>query len=345
MEENNLTTQNLGSYTFDLQSDESGNWDFTIDKDLSEGPHILMIEDEHGNTDEALIYIIKQNQTSTTDEGFGLVDRVTTIAPQISSVIIWSLVFLVTIASVNMARLAKQADAEAVNLPRKTKYFGINIFIALFFILVAFGLVLFFNHKSGYFKINKEKSEIIINQVSGRLLDPITFLGIKADLNSGDTTIKTSESGYFIFNQVLVNQGINLTHPELQRTITLFPDKDKDNQIITWYFSPSMYNILIQTLDDEARGKFDNIYKKLPLTILQKVDHDKFIIDYKTQLKPSNVKDQTILIKDIVVLDQWISKKYNLLFDKVYCFVILNNEEVENYYLVNEEESWKIIKE
>lgn len=344
MEENNSTIQNPESYSFDLQSDASGNWDLMIDKNIPEGPRILMVEDEYGNTDEALIYILKQTQTPSSSENFGLIDRVTTMAPEISVITIWSLVILVAISAINMARLAKQADTEAMGFPRQTKYFGANVVVAIVLVLLAFSAALFFNYKLGYFKIVRDKPELIVNKFSGQLLDPVTFQGIKADLSSGDTTVKTSESGYFVFNQVRADEGVYLTHPALQRSVTFLPNKKQNGEMISWYFSPEMYNTLIQVLDLEARGKFDDIYKKLPEVVSQKTDTATFFANYKTHLTPNNVKDQTVFIKEVSVIDRWKNEKYEILFDKVYPITVFHNNKSEVYYLLYEAGEWRILK-
>jgi len=250
----------------------------------------------------------------------------------------------VAISAINMARLAKQADTEAMGFPRQTKYFGANVVVAIVLVLLAFSAALFFNYKLGYFKIVRDKPELIVNKFSGQLLDPVTFQGIKADLSSGDTTVKTSESGYFVFNQVRADEGVYLTHPALQRSVTFLPNKKQNGEMMSWYFSPEMYNTLIQVLDLEARGKFDDIYKKLPEVVSQKTDTATFFANYKTHLTPNNVKDQTVFIKEVSVIDRWKNEKYEILFDKVYPITVFHNNKSEVYYLLYEAGEWRILK-
>ncbi len=344
MEENVTTNNNPQPYAFDLQSDSSGNWDLMINKDLSEGPHVIMVEDEYGNTDEALIYILKQDSTPTSSENFGLIDRVTTVVPEISTITIWALVLLVAVAAVNMVRLARKADAEAMGFPRQTRYFGVNVIIAILLVGAALFAGLFFNFKLGYFKIVKDAPELILNKVSGQLIDPLTLQGVKADLSSGDTTVKTSASGYFVFSKVKSGEGIYLTHPNLKKAVVLLPPPKQTEQLLSWYFSPEMYNVLIQTLDAEARGKFGDVYKNFPEIIKSKVNAEEVSKNYKTILTPANVEDQSIVIKNISILEQWKNEKYDVLFEKVYAFTVLANKKTDTFYLLNEEGGWKILK-
>ncbi|HRY36902.1 MAG TPA: hypothetical protein P5230_03450 [Candidatus Magasanikbacteria bacterium] len=344
MEENTTTNSNPQPYAFDLQSDSSGNWDLMIDKSLSEGPHVIMVEDEYGNTDEALIYILKQETTPTSSENFGLIDRVTNVVPAISTITIWVLVLLVAVAAINMVRLARKADAEAMGFPRQTRYFGINVIIAMLLVGAALFAGLFFNFKLGYFKIVKDAPELILNKVSGQLIDPLTLQGVKADLSSGDTVVKTSASGYFVFNKVKSGEGIYLTHPNLKKAVILSLSSKQNDQLLSWYFSPDMYNLLISVMDAEARGKFGDIYKNLPNDVQNKIDNNKFISAYKTILAPNNVEDQNVVITNISVVDNWKSEKYDLLFPKVYSITISANKKTDTYYLISEEEKWKIMK-
>lgn len=348
----NENNNQMQPYQFEFESDSSGNWDFVIDKNLSEGSHILTVEDEHGNTDEALIYILKQeeqtdNSTSTVADksNFGFIEKIgTNISPEISIITVWSLVFLVFIASLNIARLAKKADIEAFASPKQTKYFGINLIVAIILFLMALFAGFYFNYKLGYFQIVREKPALIINNFSGQLLDPLTFQGVKADIKAEDTIIKTSNSGYFVFSKVNFDEGLILTHPELKRSVNFLPLGKQKDQAIVWYFNPQMYNVLIEVLDNEARGKFEDIYNKIPETVKAKINSVDFVRNYKTNLAPNNIKDQEIVIKDTVIVDQWKSEKYDLLFDKVYAITVLNNKKSEIYYLINEAGEWKVLK-
>ena len=343
------TTGTAQPYAFDLQSSVSGDWNLMIDKNLSPGPHVIMAEDEYGNTDEALIYILKQTETPTGTSAaggeFGLIDRVTAAAPAISIIVIWFLVILVAIAALNMLRLAKNADIEAAaSIPRRTKYFRLNIIVAAVLVGLALFAGIFFIYKLGYFKITKVAPEMILDKVSGQVIDPLTLQGVKVDLSSGDTMVKTSGSGYFVFSRMNAGEGIRLTHPDLKRAVVLLPDTGHDEQVISWIFNLEMYNVLIDTLDAEARGKFGDIYKNLPAEARNKIDSAQFTGDYKTILTPVNTEDQTVVIKNISMIDQWGDNRYQLLFDKVYAFDVLANKKTDTFYLVNEAGEWKILK-
>lgn len=210
----------------------------------------------------------------------------------------------------------------------------IIISLVAIFILGAVGV---------YFTMLFEEKEKMV-RVSGVVIDPLTRTPISGvDLAVGDTTIRTGESGNFVFTDVSTKKGIRLTHPEILRAITRLPEENTDI-----LFDVFLYNTLITIIDREARNNLDFVYSKLAPEIRKKVSRELFQSEYGPLFSEEDIANQEIVVKRMKKTEDYYNKQLGLRFNDVIEFEITNSGESRWYKLIYLDDpldgsSWNLI--
>lgn len=330
--------------TLDLQSDNSGQFIFTIDKNLTPGQHIITVEDEFGNSDDAVIYITEEPQPTP------IIHKVTNIIPNnfFWGLLILFLIILVLIADV--IRLARKADdPEDQTYESSHRYhFTINaILLCAILLIFVFIFGLYYNRETNFLRNIITNSSLLKNNsdVSGKIMDPITLQGVKGiDLVSQSTSIRTSESGNFSFSSVDPNVGIRATYPNLIRAFVFLPKKLTTVQQMDIIFNPDLYNTLVQVVDLESRGIFSDVYDYLVSDIKTKITQKRFEETNQTIYTASNVVDQEIFVVDTRLIDNYSAAKYAINFNKAVEISVKANNKIATYYFTYTSEGWRLIK-
>jgi len=335
--------ENNSLQNFDFQSNKDGSWNLIINESVTPGPHSFIVEDEYGNTDEAIFYLLKEEKP-TFSKDYGFIESLTVKTTALNYISL--ILFLALIISLfNIWRLAKTADTGASASPHKTKHlYHAYIFIASVLLFSFLGINFYPKIKTGVMEKQTVYKPAVISKISGQLIDPLTLQGVKADLTNGSTVVHTSLSGYFVFSNIDLNQGIKINNPDLMKTINYTPKKSLIKENFPLYFNAQMYNELSKLTDFEARGKITDAYKLLPNLAKNKINKNDFIKNYTTILTPENINDQEITIEEIEIKNNWLSDKYDLTFSQVVAIRIQSNDKTDNYYLVFEQGLWKILK-
>jgi len=187
-----------------------------------------------------------------------------------------------------------------------------------------------------------------IVKVSGVVIDPLTRTPVGGvDLVVGDTSIRTGESGHFVFTDVSTQTGIRLTHPELLRAILRLPETKKAEQDLDFLFNVDLYNTLVQIIDSEARGKIDLVYNHLASEIREKVSGEVFRMEYEAIFGGGDITNQEIVIRDMRKVEDFYNRKLDLRFSGVIEFEVINGSKSKWIRLVEVKEKgnseWKLI--
>lgn len=357
--------------TYDFQSDASGNWDMKISNDLTAGPHVVTVEDDKGNLDQAIMYVIKDTKTATgttsvtTQNQIVMVDRVTKTVPDSLHIPIGIMAALCLILSTVLTILARLADKEEkllakvdlssqvpgqqISAKHKIHHFlQYAVVIATLSLVVVVGVGIWLNRETNFLSrfFHPVPASALINEISGQVIDPITRAGVAgADLVSGQTSIRTSGSGGFIFSLVNPADGIRMTHPGLLRSIVIMPESTPKQQRLDILFNEQMYMVLTRVLDAEARGQIADIYSKyLSPDIKNQITSEVFVQRYSNVMTAKNITDQQITIRSMKVVDNYVIKKYQSTLNKAIVLTLNLNGEDAVYVLQPAGDKWYIAK-
>lgn len=190
-------------------------------------------------------------------------------------------------------------------------------------------------------------------QVSGVIVTPEMEPVADVDLVSGDTRIRTTDSGQFSFGSVSSESGITLTHPNLLRAFTLLPQSRNEAETMTVYFEDSLLNTLVTIVDREARGKLHIVYEYLPQEVQTRLSLEAFTASYTSLYTEENITDQMIVIAAIEREEAFQREIADELFQftEVYTFALRKENKEKSYRLTKQsvqtetgtEEQWFLI--
>lgn len=209
-------------------------------------------------------------------------------------------------------------------------------------IIIAIGAVVLF------FLLNKkEKIEEVDAprvRVAGVVIDLLHTPVSGVDLVVGDTSIRTGETGRFIFVNVSVKTGIRLTHPELLRAIVKLPETLEDIQTTSILFDIPLYNSLITIIDAEARGGADKAYGYLAQEIKQALSRQAFSSAYEPLFAEEDITNQEIIIKRIRRETNYYARDFDHRFKVMVEFEVMNDSRTKWYRLVlSDNEKWRLM--
>lgn len=331
--------------TYNLESDSAGDWNIVIDNNLNAGAHIISVEDEQGNMDQAIMYVIKDTVVNTetikTEPVF--IQKINDTVPHY---LIWPLLLLTAIILflstflLLFARKASNREKSLVNLPgsadgpiqveqKNTAHHYLRyalLICAIAWVSTAVAGV-YLNRKTNFLSglFDKTPKITVVDELKGQVLHPLDKTGVaNVDLVYGNTSIRTSGSGHYIFNNIAVSEGIKATHNELLRALVFLPPAKQKIEEMNILFDTALFNNLIKVIDAEARGRYADVYLNyISPTIKAKVMENDFINAYSSGIKPENVNDQELVIKEVNVIDKFNLNKYSLLVDKAVVITVV----------------------
>ena len=338
----------------EINSDSSGNWDITLDNDLSSGAHIVSVEDEQGNIDQAIMYVIKSEpQQSETILGIEpiIIEKITTIVPTyIGWFLLTAAVVIIALSAVSLF-FAKKAENKIFNLSNgetaKPKHYlrYVLIVCSLVWILIA-GVGLFLNREINFLSFFFDKGPIAVEQLKGQVLHPLENTAVSdIYLSHNNVSIKTSASSYYNFSDIGVGEGVKLNYRDVLKSLVFLPEAEQKEETLNILFDANLYNQLIKLLDSEARGRYNLVYQNyLSPEIKEKISEADYLKDYQSILEPKNVNDQELLIKNVTVKDKFKLNDYNLTIDKAVIITVLINDQEIIYPWQYLNDNWYLIK-
>ena len=172
--------------------------------------------------------------------------------------------------------------------------------------------------------------------VSGVIMNPVTTEPVSGvDLVSGDTRVRTGETGQFAFGSVSSFAGMRLTHPNLLRAFHLVPPVSEPEGM-TVYFDESLLNTLVTIVDREARGKLDIVYEQLLPSLQARLTEAQFIAAYESIYAAENITDQELTITEMTYTQQftYTAEDETFQFTDVYTFTLRNGAAEKQYHFV-----------
>jgi len=200
----------------------------------------------------------------------------------------------------------------------------------------------------GYWLATPEKGERVV-KVSGSVVLPLTHTPVSGvDLSVGDTSIRTKDSGGFVFPEVSVETGIRLTHPEILRAIVILPSGGSaEEEAMNILFDTALYNTLITIADREARGNVHAVYNHLTLQIQEKLSPEEFSRFYEVIFLEDDITNQEIVVREIRRTLDYQNEQFDLRFKNVIEFELVNDNQTKWYRFVYEESEegslWRLI--
>ena len=336
--------------TYELRSDSQGAWQLDIDESIPPGPHIVNVEDQYGNQNEVLMYVVADSQSAETAapasaNQLEIIDRLTTVLPPFFSWLILLLFAIIAVLSLNLVRLAHRADQSAA-AGEKKRHLRHALAFALIIILAASLTGLLINRETNFLSpFFPKKAAITEVKLSGRLLSPQNGQGVPGvDMVSGNTSLRTSSSGQYIFDHVGAASGLRVTYATLSRALVILPPAAAAEEVMNLYFDPEMFNALIRVIDLEARGRLGDVYNYLPAAVQSQINRADFTAKAQTIYNSQNVADQEIKIRATRLLDQWTAKDYQQIFYRVVAVTVAANGREDQYWLVRENGAWVVVK-
>lgn len=340
------TNTNQPKATIDIQTDAQGNWEAQFPQNLAPGLHKIIVETENGEQhDMALLNLQVRSQAPVESAPVNYGHYLYPVA---------LLTILVLILAVNNLRLMFKAKKDRRTLEQRQKNMTLVTVLAALFSVMVFCFVAY---QSGWFKSQASNSgsvqpiydvpvgkEASLINVNGQVLDPLEDVGVAGvDLMVKEVSIRTQEGGAYNFSQIPSNTYIRLTHPELKKALLKKVEVNETGsmQIL---FNVGMYNALMSVIDNESNGQLSRIYEQLPASIKSKVSEQDFIDQYSVDFAPKDLSRQELIVARAGKQDAWPSEKYDVLFNKAVSVKIEVANTVADYYLVQEEGQWKVIK-
>lgn len=212
------------------------------------------------------------------------------------------------------------------------------------YVLVALFVVAGAAFSSLYF--GKEEEKFV--KVSGTIIEPLTRTPVSGvDLVVSDTSIRTGESGRFVFTGVGTKTGIRLTHPELLRALILLPSSEEDEQELEVLFNVSLLNALITIVDFEARDNLDATYEYLVRDIQEVLSREDFTGIHEPIFGKDDITNQEIVVRRIHHTRDYYAREYDRRFREVFEFEVINGAKSKWFRLVEIKEKgsseWKLV--
>ncbi|MFH1286609.1 MAG: hypothetical protein ABII02_02560 [Candidatus Magasanikbacteria bacterium] len=338
--------------TYYISVDESGHWEKTIDNDLSEGIHAARFISDSGEREAVLFEVVEEGELNAKQSGFSKT------LPDLFwyGAILFCFLFLILV--LYTVRLGMYADKEEKEKKehrrlgldseeeKEHQYTLTAIIVAtvlIIFAIYAFVLMSREPHRipgSSIFNFGKKVEEVMQkpHKLSGSVIDPILEKGVVGvDLSVGDTRVRTQEGGFYQFGSVYSEEGIEMTHPLLKRKIVLLAPKEK----MDVYFDAGLYNVMVDIVDLESRGRISQIFEKKHPDILPTERKSDFVDEYESIYSGDDITNQFIEVNNFVLQTNWKgNKEYPRTFEKAITCELRNDGGTRSYTFVLDKGLW-----
>ncbi len=336
---------------FNLESDASGNWNLDVFQQVDPGVHLVEVEDEKGNQHQVMMYVVKDQETQTQRITFEPIQQASVDyhKPVVMSLLFLLIIFLFfliyTCYRLYLIWVGKNPSDREEKEEKKYNTLVVLILLAVLVIFIGAGMIsstgrTFIKH---WFQTQNLEYQAV--DLSGRLIDPLTLQGVAGvDLQVQDTSIRTSETGSFVFNQVNTQTGVKLTQPELLRALIYLPSNQLSSQQPTLYFNIQALNTLIRAIDLEARDKHSQVYDLLAPQIQVQINSHDYAQSADTYFSSQNLTDQYLALTETVKLGELRLDKYGLTFNNILAITVRVNDQLATYHLKYQDNQWWLVK-
>lgn len=321
----------IATGTTDIAPD--GTWQVEVPPNVPAGLHKVVVEDDAGSQDTALLYVERS-----------MIDRVTSVMPPVFGISFLFFLVVILILAANTIRLGKIADQNEV-IKKKRKYLRHALYFST--AMVVLSLVVGLTLNWGTSIIEKTMNYLapgkgyIAKNVSGGVIDANGMPVSGVTLSVGDTTIVTSDSGMFSFPSVATDEGIRMAHPAVKRLIN---KEVRESGKLDILFDPSLMQSLVEVAELEAKGDKRNLYKQVTLDKLKaSLSQDQYVNSYKTNFTQADLTSGPIYIGSVTKVDDYKSVLTSEIFPQVVNIEVFTSNGISNYAFVSEQGKWKLV--
>lgn len=325
-------------YTTSVNSDETGEWLKGLEGRLDPGVHRVVVEDEYGNQDEAMLFVVKEDPL--------IMERVTQVIPAPYAYASFALLVIIIALSATNIWLGRRADAPLKGNKRNVKrYLPLAIAISVVALIATFSVGVALNQRTGF--VDKAKRALSGVEspkvdVRGSVIAPFSRQGVEGvDLTAGDTSIRTMAGGRYVFNGIDQGAGIRLNHPNLKLTFVKQVDQSGEMDIL---LDTDLYNLAFEVMQLESRRKFSQIYDKLSDATRAGIDKQVFVDNYQPLFDQSNTVNQELSLGKISEIQNWVSDDAQRSYPQVVQMEMLSSTQAKNYLFAFENGAWALIK-
>ena len=311
----------------------NGTWQIEVPPNVPAGLHKVVVEDDNGSQDDALLYVERS-----------MVDRLTQVMPPVFGLSFLFFLVIILILAANNIRLGKIADENA-DLKKKKKYLRHAMYFSVAMVVLSLVVGLTLNWGTSIFERTMNYlapgQRMMVKDVSGALVDANGMPVQGATLISGDTSIVTGESGMFAFPSVSSEAGIRISHPAVKRVI------NKEVQgpgKIDFIFDPGLMQSMVEVAELEAKGDKRNLYKQVTSDkIKTSYSQDQYVGSYKTNFTPVDLSSGPVYIGSIKRIDKYQSVISGEIFPQVINIEVFTSNGIANYTFTMEQGKWKLV--
>jgi len=311
----------------------NGSWQIEIPSNVPAGLHKIVVKDDAGSQDDALLYVDRS-----------LVDSLTQAMPPVFGLSFFFFLVIILILAANNIRLGKIADENA-KLKKKQKYLRHAMYFSVFMVVLSLIIGLTLNWGTSIVEnaLNylAPDQTMTVKDVSGALIDANGTPVQGATLIAGDTSIVTGESGMFVFSSVSSEAGIRISHPAVKRVI------NKEVQApgkIDLIFDPGLMQSLVEVAELEAKGDKRNLYKQVTADMIKSnYSQDQYVSSYKENFTAADLLSGPVYIGSIKRIDKYQSVISGDIFPQVINIEVFTSGGIANYTFMMEQGKWKLV--
>jgi hypothetical protein len=320
--------------TSTVQISPDGSWESVIPPSVPEGLHKIVVEDDMGNQDEALLYVDKP----------GVIDRITHVMPPVFGFSFLFFLLVILILAANNIRLGKIAD-ESIEGKKKRKYLRHAMYFSVFMVVLSLIVGLTLNWGTSILEKTVGRfttdQKMIAGSVTGQLIDADNMPVSGAVMTADDTVVSTSESGMFAFSSVAKEEGITISHPSVKRLINKEIREAGKTDIL---FDPSLMQSLVEVAELEARGDYRNLYKQDTVDAIKNgYSQDKYVNEYRANFTQADLSAGPIYVGSVTRQASYKSIVTGQEFPQVINTEVFTSAGISNYTFVKEQGKWKLV--
>lgn len=329
---NHMADKNIiATGTTDIAPD--GTWQIEVPPNVPAGLHKVVVEDDMGNQDDALLYVERS-----------MIDRMTNVMPPVFGLSFLFFLVVIVLLAANNIRLGRIADQNEA-IKKKRKYLRHAMYFSAFMVALSLIVGLTLNWGTSIFEktmnyLSPGKGYVAKN-VSGALIDSKGMPVSGATLAVGDTMIVTADSGMYAFPMVATEEGILISHPSVKRAIN---KEVRDSGKLDIIFDPGLMQSLVEVAELEARGDKRNLYKQVTLDKIKSTyTQDQYVNSYKANFTPSDLSSGPIYVGSIAKSDNYKSVITGEVFPQVVNIEVFTTNGIANYSFLEEQGKWKLV--
>lgn len=310
-----------------------GSWQIEVPPNVPAGLHKVVVEDDMGNQDDALLYVERS-----------MIDRMTSVMPPVFGLSFIFFLIVILVLAANNIRLGKIADQNEI-VKKKRKYLRHAMYFSV--LMVTLSLVVGLTLNWGTSILDKTMNYLapgkgfVAKNVSGSLVDAKGMPVAGATLAAGDTIIVTADSGMYSFPMVSTEEGILISHPQIKRAIN---KEVRESGKMDIMFDPGLMQSLVEVAELEARGDKRNLYKQVTLDKLKTgYTQDQYVNSYKTNFTPTDLSAGPVYIGSVSKTDDYKSVISGEIFPQVVNIEVFTSNGIANYSFIEEQGKWKLV--